>query len=181
MLRTGRTWVLLSVSAALLLPSACIGTGEFINPEFLAALGFTGGAATLPGEAPAVIIELENRTGRWIEGQLTWRNADGTVDERILVVATDSKISEAVICPVEEMTLGDISNPQATGAVVRLGDGGPNDPFIAVEAFGVVLQEGVNYSCGDSVTFTIQPSNLTNSGYQAFAFIRRADSSAVLP
>ena len=181
MLRVCRLLGFVGASSALLLSSACIGTGEFINPEFLAALGVTGGAVTLPGEAPAVIIELENRTGRWIEGQLTWRNADGTVDERILVVPTDSKVSEAVICPVEEMTLGDISNPQATGAVVRLGQGAPDDPFIAVEAFGVVLQEGVNYSCGDSVTFTIQPSNVTNSGYQAFAFIRRADSSAVLP
>ena len=181
MLRVCQIWASATASAALLLSGGCIGTGEFLNPEFLAALGVTNGVATVPGEAPAVIIELENRTGRVIEGQLTWRNSDGTVDERILVVPTDSKTSEAVICPVEEMTLGDVSNPQATGAVVRLGNGGPTDPFIAVEAFGVVLQEGVNYSCGDSVTFTVQPSNLTNSGYQAFAFIRRADSDAVLP
>src|SRR5262245_34366847 len=181
MLRSCHKWFVVGVPAALLAASGCVPPPDFDILEFLAALGFTGGAATLPGEAPAVIIELENRTGRVIEGQLTWRNSDGTVDERILVVPSDSKTSEAVICPVEEMTLGDVSNPQATGAVVRLGDGGPTDPFIAVEAFGVILKQDINYSCGDSVTFTVQPSNLTNSGYQAFAFIRRADSSAVLP
>jgi hypothetical protein len=181
MLRFCQKWIVASASAMLLVSLGCIGTGEFINPEFLAALGFTGGAVSLPGEAPQVVIELENRTGRVIEGQLTWRNSDGTVDERIMVVPTDSKVSEAVFCPVEEMTLGDVSNPQATGAVVRLGNGGPNDPFIAVEAFGVILKNDVNYSCGDLITFTVQPSNATNSGYQAFAFIRRADSSTVVP
>ena len=112
MLRVGQKWALASASAALLLTSGCgLATGEFLNPEFLASLGFTGGAATLPGEAPAVVIELENRAGRVIEGQLTWRNADGTVDERILVVPVDSKVSEAVICPVEGTSLPRVPFP----------------------------------------------------------------------
>ncbi|MBI5863741.1 MAG: hypothetical protein HZB38_04390 [Planctomycetes bacterium] len=165
---------LLSAFVAL---GGCITPTEFFNQEFLAQVGLSAGAANLPGEAPAVIVEVENRAGRVVEAQVTWRGPDGLVEERILVIPVDAKVSEAVICPVDEMTLGDVSNPNATGAYVRLGNGGAADPFIAVEAFGVILKEGVNYACGDSVTFTVMPSSQTLSGYQAFAFIRRADTA----
>ena len=72
------------------------------------------------------------------------------------------------------MTLGDVSNLDAAGAIARLGGGGSADPFVEIEAFGVLLQQGINYDCGDSVTFTILPSSATLSGYQVFAFIRRS-------
>jgi hypothetical protein len=76
------------------------------------------------------------------------------------------------------MTLGDVGNLDATGAIVRLGGGTADDPYIEVEPFGVLLQEGINYDCGDVITFTILPSSATLSGYQSFAFIRRSGAQA---
>lgn len=170
-----------TIAALGLYGAGCVGLTEFVNPSFLSQVGLGETAATLPGEAPAVIVEVENRAGRIIDARVSWRTPEGTVDVRNLVVPVDSKISEALICPIDEMTLGDVSDPSESGAVVRLGAGTAADPIIFVEPFGVVLKEGVNYSCGDSITFTVMPSSQTLSGYQVFAFIRRADTSVTVP
>ncbi|GAF86848.1 unnamed protein product, partial [marine sediment metagenome] len=53
--------------------------------------------------------------------------------------------------------------------------------YIEVEPFGVLLQEGINYDCGDVITFTILPSSATLSGYQSFAFIRRSGTQTETP
>jgi hypothetical protein len=50
-----------------------------------------------------------------------------------------------------------------------------SDPYIDVEPFGIVLQEGLNYECGDAITFSVQRSTETLSGYQIFAYIRSAE------
>ena len=47
-------------------------------------------------------------------------------------------------------------------------------PYIDVEAFGVLLREGVNYDCGDSLLFVVEPSGVTRSGYETIAYFRRA-------
>ena len=80
----------------------------------------------------------------------------------------------AVNCPVTEITLGDIADLSQTGALVRLGDGTPDDPFVEVEPFGILFKVGANYDCGDSVTFAVVPSAQTASGYQTIAFVQRA-------
>ncbi len=154
--------------------AGCVGLTEFLNPTFLAALSPGGGVADAPGEAPLVVIEVENGTSRVVEYRLTWRDSEGDISERTGTLAAGDKYGEAVICPVDEMTLGDVSNLNATSAVVRLGDGSSTAPFIEVEPFGVLLQDGINYNCGDVVTFRVLPSQATLSGYQVFAFIRRA-------
>jgi hypothetical protein len=151
----------------------CPGAEEFLNPSVFQSLGIGKVAANVPGEAPAIVIEVENGTERVIEFRVTWRDGDGQIQQRTEVLGVGDKFSEALICPIEEMTLGDVSNLDAVGAIVRLGDGTANDPYVEVEAFGVLLQEGINYDCGDAVTFTVLPSSLTLSGYQSFAFIQR--------
>jgi hypothetical protein len=156
----------------------CLGTPEVINPAFFQSLGWTEVAADVPGEAPAIIIEVENGADRVIEFRMTWRDADGDINQRTGVLNVGEKYSEALICPIEEMTLGDVSNLDATGAVVRLGGGTSNDPYLEVEPFGVLLQEGVNYDCGDVVTFTVVRSSATLSGYQSFAYIQRTGAQS---
>jgi hypothetical protein len=151
----------------------CAGVGTLFNPEFLEQIGATSSAAALPGEAPAVLVEVENNTGHTIDYLLTYRDSTGVV-QRPNVLGAGLKQGTALVCPVEEVTLGDVSNLDAVGAVVRLGNETPADPFIEVEPFGVLLRDGVNYDCGDVVNFTIQPSSASRSGYQVFAFIRRA-------
>lgn len=158
----------------LVVAAGCSSSTSILNPGFLQALGLGPTAADQPGEAPTIVIEVENNTGRILEYRVTWRDADGTTQERIGGLAVAEKYSESVICPVTEMTLGDVGDLSALGAIVRLGNGDPEDPFIDVEPFGVLLQEEINYFCGDVVTFTVLPSSATQSGFQAYAFIRES-------
>lgn len=154
--------------------AGCAFAEGFLNPAFLQTLGLGVTVADLPGEAPALVLEVQNDTDRVVEFRLTWRDGEGEIQERTRSLGVGAKYSEALICPIEEMTLGDVSNLSAVGAIARLGAGQATDPFVEIEPFGVLLQEGINYDCGDSVTFTILPSSATLSGYQVFAFIRRS-------
>ncbi|MBW7904009.1 MAG: hypothetical protein LC135_14295 [Phycisphaerae bacterium] len=148
---------------------------SFFTQEFLDALSLTGGNVTpIPGEAPALLVVAENRTSRTVECLVSWRDGDGAVNQRIIVLAPGAKQAEAVICPVEALTMGDVSNLTSTGAVVRLGSGSPNDPIVEVEAFGVLLRDGANYDCGDRVTFAIQQASGNLSGYGIVAYIQRS-------
>jgi hypothetical protein len=156
-----------------LLASGCAPT-DVLNPQFLAAVGGGQQASNLPGEAPAVIVEVENQAGRVLEFRLTWRDVNEEVQQRTGRLAAGETYSEAVICPMTEVTLGDVGNLQSVGAIVRLGGGNADDPFVEVAPFGVLLQEGINYNCGDSITFRVSPSGATLSGYQVFGFVRRS-------
>jgi hypothetical protein len=164
--------------AGILAAGGCADIQNLFNPAFLQAVGAGEAAATFPGEAPAIVIEVDNGTQRVIEFRVTWRDIDGEIQERTEALGLGAKYAEALICPIEEMTLGDVGNLDATGAIVRLGGGTADDPYIEVEPFGVLLQEGINYDCGDVITFTILPSSATLSGYQSFAFIRRSGAQA---
>ena len=166
---------ILAVAGGALLPSGCLSVDSLLNPTFVQSLtSGGGGVANLPGEAPAIVLEVHNETGRNAEFRVTWRDSEGQIQERARALGVDESFAEMLICPIDELTLGDVSDLTATGAIVRLGSGSAIDPFIEVEAFGVLLQDGINYDCGDSVSFRILPSGATLSGYQIFAFINRS-------
>jgi hypothetical protein len=164
--------------ALALLMAGCADPFSFFNPQFIQTLGVGQTVANLPGEAPAVLVEVDNQTNRPIEFLLTWRESEGEVERLTGGLAPELKDGLVLFCPLEEVTLGDVSDLDATGAIVRLGNGESNDPLIEVEPFGVLLQQGVNYDCGDSITFTVLPSSASLSGYQVFAFIRRSGAQA---
>lgn len=153
-----------------------LGCGaQLLDPDFLGALGLGERSASLPGDAPAVLIAVENRTGRVISAVVSYRAGTDRVSTSNYTVQPNGKVSEAFVCPISELTLGDVSNLDQIGAIVRLGNGGDTDPYIEVEAFGVLLKENQNYSCGDSITFTVSPSSDTRSGYRVIAYIQRAN------
>lgn len=160
------------LSAAL--PGCSLASG-LLDPGLLDALGVGSRAASIPQEAPAVIIAFENRTNRPATATISYRIGTDRVLTSTIDALPGDKLSEAFVCPVSEVTLGDVSNLDESGVVIRLGNGTPADPTIAVEAFGVLLRENQNYSCGDSITFTVSPSADTRSGFRAFAFVQRAD------
>ena len=174
-----RTTRKLGIAAAVLIVAAasvpgCGNIQAYFNPTFLSTLGMGESVANQPGEAPAIILEIENETNRVIEARLTWRDGEGEIQERTRSLGAGDKYAEAIICPIEELTLGDVGAMSETGVIIRMGFGGPNDAYLEVEPFGVLLQQGVNYDCGDTVTFKVMPSSATLSGYQTFAFIRRS-------
>ena len=167
---------ILSAAACLSLVASlgCIGLSNLFTDEFLRQFGVTEQAASLPGAAPAVLVQVENRTQRTIEAIVSMRLGGDDVDSFVTVVPPGQSTGRSVNCPLTEITLGDIANLSLSGARVRLGDGTAADATVAVEAFGVLLKEGANYDCGDSVTFAVIPSSQTSSGYQTIAFVERA-------
>lgn len=174
MKRTGTcVWAAAVGSALLLSSTGCTSPAAFFNPEFLTSLGLGGSVATIPGDAPAILVEVENRTSKFLEATVSWRGDGSDIQERQIILAPQDKYSELVFCPVNTITMGQLSDKQSTGAVVRLGNGGANDATINVEPFGRDLISGTNYDCGDAVSFTVQGSGVTQSGFQIFAFIRR--------
>lgn len=156
--------------------------GSFLNilsPELLDVIGLgSGRAASLPDEAPALLAIIENQTDRVLDAEISFRLANDAVETlNIDGLSPGQYRARAIPCVVAELTFGDLSDLDASGARIRLGGGGVNDPFISVEAFGALLKDGVNYDCGDSVRFVIRPSTLSGSGYQVIAFIQRAPTN----
>lgn len=168
-------WIALAAGLA---SAGCGFSSQLFNAEFLNTIGFGGQAASLPGEAAAAIVGVENGVANVIEFRLTWRDANGRVQERIQTLEPGVKFAEAVICPMEEVTLGDVADLTSTGAVVRLGGQTSADPVIEVEPFGFLLQEGINYDCGDSVVFRVMTSGETASGYRIFAYLQRSGAQS---
>ncbi len=160
--------------AVLIAASGCADVTSLLSPEFLSAVGGGTDVANLPGDAPAVLVSVENRTSRVAEMVVSYRDADDNVQQFLKLVTAGDSSGQALLCKVSELTLGDIADPSAPGVVIRLGNGTQDDPFIEVEPFGTILRDGVNFDCGDAVTFVVQPSGGTVSGYQTIAFIQRA-------
>ena len=159
----------------IIVAAGCTGNlSTLFNDEFLTELGVTQRAATVPGAAPAIVVYVSNRTTRTIRATVSMRLGSDNVDSFFTTVPPGLSTGRAVNCPVTEITLGDIANLDQSGAVVLLGDGTPDDPFVEVEAFGVLFKEGANYDCGDLLTFAVVTSVETGSGYQIIAFVQRA-------
>ena len=153
----------------------CVGITDFFQPEFLEALQGTSHVASLPGDAPALLVEVENGTDRVVVAMVSYRASDGNLDSFTAFIEPFDSTAQALICPIADITLGELNNTSAVGARILLGAGSLNDPYIEVEPFEAMLHAGIDYDCGDAITFAVQPSNETLSGYRIYAYIRRAD------
>lgn len=171
--RDGLRWA--ALLSATIVASGCVGSIESLfNTEFLDASGLAQTAADIPGPAPALLVNVENRTNRNVLGIVSYRLGDSDVREFLIELEPGLTRGQALTCPVSEVTLGDVSALDEAGAFVFLGGGTVADAFVEVEPFGVLLREGSNYSCGDSITFAIMPAS-TRTGYTTIAFIQRAE------
>lgn len=179
--RAPLTLAALGAAASTLVGCSVLGSGPLaaLNPDFVQSLGGGTQVANVPGEAPVLLVELENATTQVVDMRLQYRDStDQGIITLIETLQPGDLSGVTLVCPVEELTLGELGNPEGVGAFVRLGSQTTNDPFVSVEPFGVELQDQVNFDCGDVVTFRVQPSASTASGYQVFAFIRRAETGA---
>jgi hypothetical protein len=162
-----------SGAAIALLLGGCSGLSTLLNPDFVSSLGGGQQVAAFPGNAPEILLVVENHTNKNIQASVAYRTTEGGVKTFTDFIEPGEHTARALFCPIEEITLGDLSDLTVSGAHVLLGTGLPTDPFVEVEPFGVVMQETINYSCGDEITFSVQASSATLSGYQVFAFIRK--------
>ncbi len=159
---------------------------NLLNPDFAAAIGLGEQVASLPGDAPGLLVTVQNRTSRWVGMTVSFRDGNNNVDQFTETLAPMDNSGQMLPCPITEITLGDVANLQQSGAVVYLADlstttnnqgtavTAENAPFVAVEPFGTLLREGVNYDCGDKLIFVVEPSGATLSGFQTLVYIRRS-------
>jgi hypothetical protein len=157
--------------------AGCGSALSLFDPSFLADLGAGQQIASVPGDAPTLLVTVENETSHPVLASLSYRTQSTGVELIQYQVESGRTSSQALICPVEEITLGDVADPKAVGALVLLtGTAGFNAaaPYVEVEPFGVVMKKDINYDCGDAITFAVVPSSATRSGYQIFAYIERS-------
>lgn len=164
--------------ALLAVVAAGCSPADYLNPDFLNVLGTRSGAL-LPGDAPGLIVYVENRTTRDAELVVSYRDADDGIRTYTTFVQAGQRSGQLLVCPIREITLGSVTDLNTVGARVALVDGSvggvlANVPFIEVEAFGSLLRDEINYECGDAITFVVQPSAQTRTGFVTAAFIRRA-------
>jgi len=162
----------------MLLSPGCGTLTAVLSPDLVAALGVGESVSTIPGDAPEILVTSRNDTGNTVQMIISYRDGEGEVRSLVNTIQAGGKSATALPCPVTEITLGDISDLDAAGARVILGAGDPiADPFVNVEPFGVLLRDRLNYSCGDSLTFSVQLSGATRSGYQTFFYVQRSDAA----
>jgi hypothetical protein len=143
---------------------------DVINPNVLTALEGQSRVASLPGSAPALLVTVENNTQWFLQAVVSLRRQETGVESYSVLVLPGDKTSQALVCPVDELTLGDVADPEATGAVLWLGSGSIGaDAMIEVDPFNYVLRVDVNYDCGDAIRLVVQAGD-TPSGYQIIAY-----------
>ncbi len=167
--------VVLIVAASVLSGHAGCTAETFLNSEFIDAIGGSKDIATLPGVAPVALLAVQNQTAEWAEIQVSYRTGQNEVEVFTATVEPGQRTAQAIACPIEEMTVGDLSDSSLSGVTMRLGNGGAGDPIVVVEPFGVIMKEGANYDCGDGITFAVTYSQETVSGYRVYAYVQRAD------
>ncbi|MCK4340935.1 MAG: hypothetical protein KAY37_04350 [Phycisphaerae bacterium] len=163
--------------------TGCISPGDILNPELISLVGAQRQIAVLPGDAPGLLVWVENRTDRLAEIVVSYRDGDDNIDSYTTYLNAGDKSGQMLVCPVAEITLGSVTDLTQAGARVALVTEayGSVDtmPYMDVEAFGRLLQDGINYNCGDSLEFVVRPSSTSPpspSGYQTIAFFRRASN-----
>lgn len=156
---------------------------DVLSPNLADVLN-AGAVASVPGDAPFLLVTFENRTTRRVSfsGEAT---ANGTLE----FVGFDldpeggggggsaSVGSDIVVCPVTELTIGSINDLSQSGVFVFLGGGFDTDPIIQVEPLGILLVEGVQFNCGDEVRFIVDESTATASGFRTFVQITPGGST----
>lgn len=163
------------------LMSGCGNLTGIFNPDFLGSL--TGGAtvSTVPDDAPGIVVWIDNRTSRYARAVVSYRDIDNNVRNFNVILAPGDQTGRMLVCPVTEITLGDVADLKAPGAIIYLTDDLADNqdfadvPFVEVDPFGVLLREEVNYDCGDGLTFSVRETpGETRSGYRTRAEIQRA-------
>ncbi len=194
MLRLGIRTLVASAFVLSLFSVSCISPADFLNPDLATVLGGSSQVASLPEEAPGLLVWTENRTNRIGEIVISYRDAQNNVEAYTTLLAPGDKTGQMLVCAIEEITVGSVSDLTASGARVALQPEfnqavTPESvttlfdvvPYIEVEPFGVLLREEINYNCGDSIVFTIETSNLTPSGYRIWAYFREANVNQTAP
>lgn len=157
-------------------PTGCVDPTQIFADEFLNATIGGQNVASLPGNAPSVLLAVENQTALPTVVNVRYRLANNDVRELSLQMLPGERSAQALACPIDEITVGELTDPSQAGAFVYLDTDADatlnlNAPFVTVEPFGVILRNDTTYTCGDEITFAVVPSSATASGYRVVAFV----------
>jgi len=160
-----RRYIGLETAAAILGAAIAVGgcnlVSQSLNPQFMEVLG-TPFAPIAPGTAPFVLIRNINMTDQRVLFNFEWIPA-GTLASANFGFNVSAGLDGGVLvtCPVSQMTLGDLDNPTATGALVIFDDNTRQE----IPPLGRILREGIDYFCGDVVIFAAVRDTSTVGGY----------------
>jgi hypothetical protein len=141
-----------------------MGLSMGCNKEFISSLGGDQNLPTTPGVVNYIQLRYYNAAtmlpGTGMGFNPMWRFAGGPsmgfggVGDPGLAQGED--IGDLLPCNLTNITLGDLTDPTVPGAWVSYHP--PLDPVHRpLKPFGKVLQNGVDFFCGDTITFiTIQ-------------------------
>jgi hypothetical protein len=140
------------------------GTGLGCNPSLIQSLGGEANVPTAPGENPYILLRLINGIAvpPSVSGTIpipsgvgylaTWRYAGGQRDAWAIGgsgLAVTEDFGRLVNCNMTVITIGDIDDLTVTGTWLLYG-GNVVQPL---KPFGKILQNGVDFRCGDVLTF----------------------------
>ncbi len=155
------------------------GVGFGCNPNLTQSLGGTANLPTAPGETPYVLLRMTNAiTGPTIGGLptgapvgvnylITWRYAGGTTDMWGTSgggLAATEDLGVLIPCNVTVITMGDVDDLTADGAWLAY-HGALDFVQEALQPFGKLLQNGVDFRCGDVLTFVTYNDSSNARGY----------------
>ncbi len=175
--------------ALICLGAALIGcqTGlGLLDPEFVELLRPGDSARSIPGDNPGLLVYVENRTDRAALMTVSYRTSEDAVETYTTSLNPGDKSGQVLVCPITEITLGSVADLSevgvrvvATPGVIGAGVDITQLPGIEVEPFGILLTSDRNFSCGDSLTFVVQPSSTSRSRFGTIVYRRIGEAAAL--
>jgi hypothetical protein len=115
-----------------------------------------------PGLAPFIAMRAVNMTNQGVVFTLSWQHTGASQPSQFQFrVGPDFNGGIVVACPVSRLTLGDVQNRDATGALIVFADNTRQE----VPTLGKILLSDVDYFCGDLVIFAVMRDESTVGGY----------------
>jgi hypothetical protein len=159
------------------------GLGFGCNPAFVQSLGGAAYVPTAPGTNPYILVRVLNAVSGatmpvppgsttlgapvGIGFALDWRYAGGQPGGLGLPgagLAQNEDIGELVDCNMTVITMGDVNDLTAPGAWLRY-HGTLDFVQQPIVPFGKLLQNGVDFRCGDVITFVTYNDSSATRGY----------------
>ncbi len=145
------------------------------NATFLSSTGMSSYVPSTPGANPYIILRFTNsilgpdqspdelnQPGEacfWA----TWRYAGGGLDsiggKGTNDMGAGMDYGVVLPCDLTVMTVGNVDDLTQPGAWITYNPGGESNVLQALPPMGRVLQNGVDFRCGDVITFMLEPNN----------------------
>jgi hypothetical protein len=139
-----------------------------LNPAFVN--GLSGGSVVplAPGDAPYIQVILANATTKYSIGvQLGWTPAyQGVTSAALAGIAPGAQHGMLLGCPIDRIGLG---NPLDLTLPALTLDDGTTVVNVPASAFPLTVSAGTDFSCGDSILFTVTEDRTNGYGIQVAA------------